>query len=530
MDGTLREAWRPRAVDAMQEEPSVSDLPQEGAFVGEPRPEDSTPAVDERSSPPARDRGKVVGIGAMGALVAVGIGLIVAAPKKAEPPAPALALTSGEVASEPAAREAAVGAADAAPSAAPAPPERPPPVWRVAALKDDPDMVVAEGTFGRRGLVGALSRAGLARPEIKRVAQAFEGTRRIDRPRDKDAFVFAKDKSRGALVAFEYATSPVDVWQARVDDASADGRVVVKKLELFVEHRRVASALVISGDLAKAIEAAGMRPEIVDAVDDALAAHVDPGAIRTGVRMRVVATEDWVEGAFSAVKVEAIEFVPTSGAPLRVYFYERDPSAVAGSARRAPLPGFYDAKGRQPYRGQFRSPLALARVTSRFDPKRVHPVLKVVRPHNGVDFRGAPGTPVYASGAGTVVAAGNGGACGNMVQIDHGGGIRTIYCHLKAFAQGLRSGQKVEAHQQIGFVGQTGRVTGPHLHFAVKRNGAFIDPLALKMDGVRVLPPADRDAFARRRAELDAVIDGVALPSAADVPDEGDEPDLHEAE
>ena len=461
--------------------------------------------------------------------MAVGIGLIAASPRRGGTPAPSLALTADHAANtnaDPAKeKEANLTVVDAG-----SPIVRPPPVWRVSALKDDPNVEVSEGTFGKRGFVTTLTQAGLPREDIKRIAQAFEGVKRVDRPRENDSFVLAKDKSKNSLVAFEYATSPLDVWQGRVDESSADDRIIVKKLDLFVEHRRVAHGLVVTADLAKAIAAAGMRPEIVDAVDDALEGHVDPGSIRSGVRMRVAATEDWVEGTFVRVKVEAIEFVPKTGSPIRVYFYERDPREVEGSPRRAPAPGFYDAKGKQPYRGQFRSPLSLARVTSRFNPKRMHPVLKVVAPHRGVDFAGAPGTPVYASGAGTVVTAGNGGPCGNMVEIDHGGGIRTVYCHLKGFAQGVRSGVKVEARQLIGYVGQTGRVTGPHLHFGVKKNGVYIDPLALKMDGIRVLPPADRDAFQRKRADLDAIIDGVALPSAADIPedsDDKDDKDLH---
>jgi len=481
------------------------------------------------SSTPVRDRGRVAVLGAVGALVAVGLGLIITSPKKpsANPPAPAL--TSADIAA--AAKDAGevsapVVALPAAQAAAP----RPPPAWRASSLKVDANVEVTEGTFGKNGFVGSLSTAGVARDEIRRIAHAFEGIRRLDRPAATDTFVVVKDKSKGTILAFEYATSPMDVWQARADDAEPESRIVAKKLDLFVEHKRVASGLVVTADLAKAIQAAGLRPEIALAVDDALEGHVEPGVLRAGARMRIAATEDWVEGTFARVKVDAIEFVPKSGQPIRVYFYERDPNEVEASARRAPMPGFYDAKGKQPYRGAFRSPLALARVTSRFNPKRMHPVLKVVMPHQGVDFGATTGTPVYASNSGNVLVAGNGGPCGNMVEIDHGNGISTVYCHLKGFAQGLKAGQKVDARQLIGYVGQTGRVTGPHLHFGVKKNGNFVDPLGLKLDGVRVLPPADRDAFGKKRADLDAIIDGVALPSAADVPEENDDKedkDLH---
>jgi murein DD-endopeptidase MepM/ murein hydrolase activator NlpD len=482
------------------------------------------------------DRSLVVGLSAMAALVVAGVVLIVVSPSSREKkddetstqhPASTVD-ASNDAALEDASSEDAESDAsldpDASPSSAAKVPE---PVWRVASFEGDPAKVLVKGVFGKRGLVQRLLDAGLERGEIRRVSHAFEGVHKIDRPREHDAFVFAKDKSTGALVAFEFVVSPFEVWQARVEDSSAERKLLAKRLELRVEHRTAAHSLVLSGDLAKTLNDARIRPEVVDAVDDALEGHIEGGALRSGARLRFLTTEDWVEGAFVNVHVDAVELAAKTGEPVRVYFYERERNASGASARRALSAGYFDARGRQPFRGQFRPPLALARVTSRFNPRRLHPVLKVVMPHQGVDFAGSTGTPVYAAASGTVLAASNAGPCGNMVEIDHGAGLATIYCHLRGFASGLKSGQKVESRQLIGYVGQTGRVTGPHLHFGVKRHGMFIDPLSLKMDGVRVLPPADRDPFQRRRVELDARLDRVAMPALTDAVDENDDKDLH---
>jgi len=421
-------------------------------------------------------------------------------------------------------------------------------VWRVASMKEEPGVDLVEGTFGKKGLVASLTTAGLSRSEIKRLNKAFEDIKHIDRPAASDKFILAKDK-KGSVLAFEFITSPADVWQAKADpddvaeaakeaDAGPPAKgakappppdLEAKKLQFFVEHKRVGTTLVVGADLAKTIAAANMRSELVDEIDDALEGHVEDG-IRAGARMRLVSTEDYVDGTAYRTKLEAIELMPRSGNSTRVYYYERG-SDVEGSAKRAPAHGFYDVKGRQPYHGQFRPPLQLARITSRFNPNRMHPVLHVVMPHNGVDFAGSTGTPIFASASGTVTTAGDGGPCGNMVSIDHGGGLTTAYCHMSKIAPGIHTGMKVESRQNIGFVGMTGRVTGPHLHFVVKRNGQFVDPMSLKMDGVRVLPPADRDAFNKKRGELDAAIDGIALPTAPagnDTPDVEEDKDLHE--
>jgi hypothetical protein len=146
-------------------------------------------------------------------------------------------------------------------------------------------------------------------------------------------------------------------------------------------------------------------------------------------------------------------------------------------------------------------------------------------PHNGVDFKAPVGAPVYATAAGVVEGVGSDGPCGNKVEISHPGGITSVYCHLSRFAPGLRVGQHVEQRQLIAYVGQTGRVTGPHLHFGIRRAGVFIDPMTLRLDGVRVVPRSLRDEFDRRRGVLDTELDGIALPAAGASAPEVAEPD-----
>jgi murein DD-endopeptidase MepM/ murein hydrolase activator NlpD len=500
----------------------------------EPTPENSGTTAPPAEAADGRDPGRLVALGAMATLVVLGLALMARGPRTpAAPPAAALLTNASVGASASAAAPAASESTDAALAvttptlvrdvdAGP----RFVPAFRIASLKSaaapgTPEIEIVEGTYGKRTLAAALAQVGVPRAEIKRVSRAFDGVHRIERAEarsPKDAFVLARDKAKGTIVGFEHVASPSEIWQARVDEASPDKRLVAKRLEVFVEQKRVSSAIAVSADLGKAIAAAGMHEGALEAIDDALEGHVDLSTIRPGVRLRVVADEEWVEGAFSRFHVEAIELVPKTGAAQRVYFYERDPNTNA-SRRHVPHPGFYDAKGQQPYKGLFRSPLPFARITSRFNPRRMHPVLHVVMPHNGIDFGASTGTPVYASATGTVKSAGNGGPCGNMVQIDHPNGLTTAYCHLSRFAAGLHAGQHVDARQLIGYVGQSGRATGPHLHFAVKRGGVFIDPQSLKMDGVRVLPPSDREIFAKQRAELDLVLDAIPLPPAVDAPE-----------
>jgi murein DD-endopeptidase MepM/ murein hydrolase activator NlpD len=390
----------------------------------------------------------------------------------------------------------------------PDPPPAHPRTPRVADLASD-DVEIIQASLGRRTLLAALLAAGLTKPQAHRVADALADKKRLDHAGPKDAFTVARARSTGDVVAFEYATSPIDVWQARA--AEPGGPLEPGKLDLTVETRHVAVGVRVGADLRQSLVDAGLDDDVLKSLDDAFEGRAELASVHAGARLRILATEERVDGEFARyASLDAVEYLPAHHAEedrLRVYFYQR-----SGSRQRG---GYYDAKGHQPYEGAWRSPLALARISSRFNPHRMHPVLHVVMPHNGVDFAAGPGTPVYATAPGTVRSAGDGGACGNMVQIAHANGLTSVYCHLSRFAPGLSPGQHVEARQLIAYVGATGRVTGPHLHFGVKRGDVFIDPLSLRLDGVRVLPREDRAAFAKRRALLDEELEAIQV---ADLP------------
>jgi murein DD-endopeptidase MepM/ murein hydrolase activator NlpD len=384
------------------------------------------------------------------------------------------------------------------------------PVFRIATLKSDPKLEWLEGAVGKRTFTAALAKLGIGTGEAARVIKAFEGVRSFDRCHPKDQVYVVRERDSRRIVGLEYEVSPLEIFQARAPES--DSALVGKKLQLFVTKKRVSASVVVGEDLKATFSSVGLDPDIVKRLDDALDGHLSIADIHPGGRMRVIAEAASVEGVFARYDpVLAVEYFPPSKhAPaLRVYAF------LEGGK----MWHHYDARGQKPFHGGWRVPIPFARITSRFNPHRMHPVLHKVMPHNGVDYAGVTGTPVYAVAPGTLRVAGDSGPCGNMVQISHAGGLTSAYCHLSKFAAGLHVGEKVESRQLLGYVGQTGRVTGPHLHFAVKKNNQFIDPAILKMGAVLGIAKSDHDAFQTKRKALDAALD--ALPLAeAEAPDE----------
>jgi len=235
-----------------------------------------------------------------------------------------------------------------------------------------------------------------------------------------------------------------------------------------------------------------------------LQGHLSMDELERGDRLRVIGQEVTVLGEFARYTgIEAIEVVPANPKreSLRVYYFD-DPS----------LRGYYDRTGKSPYEGGFRKPIPGAAITSAFNPRRMHPILHKIMPHMGTDIGAPMGTPVGASAPGTVSYIGPGGAAGNLLKVMHPNGIETGYAHLSRYVAGIKVGDKVKRLQTIGYVGSTGRSTGPHLHFSAQREGKFFDAETLNLDGMRVLNKDQREQFMTVVAKYDPLLDAITLP------------------
>jgi murein DD-endopeptidase MepM/ murein hydrolase activator NlpD len=165
---------------------------------------------------------------------------------------------------------------------------------------------------------------------------------------------------------------------------------------------------------------------------------------------------------------------------------------------------FYDAKGKTAKRKLRATPINGARLSSSYG-RRKHPILGYRKMHAGVDFAAPRGTPILAAGSGTVERANRYGGYGNYIRIRHTDGYKTAYAHLKSFARGVKSGAYVKQDQVIGYVGTTGRSTGPHLHYEVHLNGKKINPRRLSQLSGKPLSKDQHPAFKTRRGEIDAM-------------------------
>ena len=375
--------------------------------------------------------------------------------------------------------------------------------WRIADAKGDPNLRTVEGKVSTDPFIKALSSAGVPEKEAYRVLLAMKGVRDFDKCNKSDRFSALLERGSSRLKAFEYSVTPEEVYQAREGD---DGLLKGSKLDLKVQRNQVTGALVYDGkNFDASAERAGFDGGLGHVVALALQGHLSMDELERGDRLRLIGQEVTVLGEFARYTgIEAVEVVPANPKrePVRVYYFDD-----------ASLRGYYDSSGKSPYEGGWRKPIPGAAITSAFNPRRMHPILHKIMPHMGTDIGAPLGTPVGASAPGSVSYIGPGGPAGNLLKVMHANGIETGYAHLSRYVAGIKVGDKVKRLQTIGYVGNTGRSTGPHLHFSAQRDGKFFDAETLNLDGMRVLTKEQREQFMAVVAKYNPMLDAIALPA-----------------
>lgn len=320
--------------------------------------------------------------------------------------------------------------------------------------------------------------------------------------------VYFQQGADGRVEKILYKTSPAYYFSA---GRNAQGALWAQEQPPVVHTERRSQGGVIDSSLYAATSAAGMSDATSDKLVQVLETQIDfYRDVRKGDSFRAVyeISRDEQGDVISAGEILAFEYDSKLEArPRRI----RGVYYAAGD-----ISGYYTPEGESLQRAFLPAPLKYRRISSRFSPRRLHPVLKKWRAHRGVDYAAPSGTPVYSTADGVVSQVARQRGYGRVVFIEHFGRYTTVYAHLRAFKKGIRRGTRVKQGQVIGYVGQSGLATGPHLHYEFRVNGKHRDPLSAVTP--KQLPPlqgAALQAFQQYSAPLFAEMEAIAL-SASD--------------
>jgi murein DD-endopeptidase MepM/ murein hydrolase activator NlpD len=287
----------------------------------------------------------------------------------------------------------------------------------------------------------------------------------------------------GTPSLFEYRPTPVLRYLV---EKGSDGAWKARKLEQAVDIKTTEVAGVVESSLYESVQRTGESVALVSLLVELFAWDVNFYIdTHPGDHWKVVVEKQYLGGQFYKYgRLLAAEYGGRVGV-FRAFYWNPKPSKAAGR--------YYDEHGQAIAKTMLKTPLRFVRISSKFDRKRFHPILHIEKAHLGIDYAAPVGTPVWASASGRVVEAEMKRGSGNTVVIAHSNGLSTRYYHLSRFARGLRAGQTVRQKDVIGFVGTTGLSTGPHLHFSVTKNGAFVDPGKIQVNRDPAVP--ERAAF-----------------------------------
>jgi murein DD-endopeptidase MepM/ murein hydrolase activator NlpD len=288
----------------------------------------------------------------------------------------------------------------------------------------------------------------------------------------KNVFVYEKDPLHFVIIGIE----PDSIW------ARNGKKPVVTRLQ--------SATGTIETSLWESMMNAELNPMLAVELSEIYAWSIDFFGLQQGDKYKVIYEESYVDSV--SIGINNI---------LGAWFYHSDTDFWAIPFVQDSVRSFFDENGNSLRKAFLKAPLRFSRISGRFTNSRYHPILKIRRPHHGVDYAAPRGTPVHTVGDGVVTMVGyQQGGGGNYVSIKHNSVYSTTYMHLNGFARGIRKGVYVKQGDLIGYVGSTGLATGPHLDFRFYKNGYAIDPLKVEAPPVEPIHEENSQAYALTRA------------------------------
>jgi len=327
--------------------------------------------------------------------------------------------------------------------------------------------------------------------EIRKISAQLKGKKltNIYSGRKLSLILKKLDDKSNSLVNFIYPIN--NTTSVEIRKSQNNFEVIENILQLYKEE--VVIKNVIKNNLYSSAVDSGIEPNIIIEFARIFGFEVD--------FQRDIRQEDWFEILYERF-VDDNNKVRDTGKIIYASMYVNGEEINLYNFNYKNEEDFYDIKGKSITKSLMKTPINGARLSSSFG-MRKHPILGYNKMHRGTDFAAPSGTPIMASGSGTVTRARWCGGGGNCVKIKHNSTYETIYAHMKAFAKGIKEGRKVKQGQIIGYVGSTGLSTGPHLHYEVIVNGKKVNSQKLKLPSGKILRGEERKQFELDRIKID---------------------------
>jgi hypothetical protein len=371
----------------------------------------------------------------------------------------------------------------------------------------EPRLEVIEGEIGPGSTLAAeLDDQGVSPAMVNLISREMRSYFDFRRARPGHRYRLARRLS-GELTTFDYLTSPNSGYRLlRVGDGFE-----VQRQDVDLVPRPALIAGLVTSTLYGAVVELGEQGQLASDFADVFAWDIDfQRSVRPGDAFQIVyerlhrVEQDGSETYERPGRILAARYDGSAGRHTALYFEVEEGRG-----------GYYRPDGRS-VEGEFlMSPLRHGRITSSFSAARRHPILKITRPHPGIDYAAPAGSPVWAVAAGEVIYRARAGGFGNLVKVRHKNGYVSYYAHLSRYASGLRVGSRVEQKQVIGYVGSTGLATGPHVCFRVQKDGKYVNPARLRAGNRAAIPESLMPTFAASRDLLLAELDGGAIVAGA---------------